>query len=140
MPSKTNYIGYDALSKLGILSLSYPINDNGNIDDFDDMNLIWISLFNQLILSKSINYSIVITDMPDNTQNLDNRQNIITNLFDYSFISNVYVISRPILTAYNNNLPNGIMIDFDVGQLFIVPIRNGLIVEDAIRSVRINGI
>ena len=68
------YVGYDALAKAAMLTLSYPMS-TGVITDWDDMEQIWHHTFNNELSIQSQDYAVLLTEPPLNP--LVNREHMV---------------------------------------------------------------
>lgn len=105
---KRDYIGDEAISKKGILKLSYPV-ENGNIKDLDSMRTIWSHLFlNELRLDPKES-AVFITD-PDRDAKI-NKEKIAEIFFEEFKVPALYLTNPGILSLYASGIITGVAVD-----------------------------
>lgn len=65
MGNKENYIGDEALSQRGILSLSHPL-EHGIVTNWDDMEKIWHHTFYNELRVAPEDHAVLMTEAPLN--------------------------------------------------------------------------
>jgi actin-related protein len=127
---KEIYVGDDAQSKRGVLSLSCPIQD-GIIVNWEDMELIWQHSFeNELSVSPG-EHTVVLTESPLNPH--VNREKAAEIMFEHFHFSGFYSNLAAVFSLYSlGGRTTGCVIDSGHEQTQIVPVVEGKAVSSAI--------
>lgn len=128
--TKDHFIGEQALSRMGILSLRYPI-DHGVITSWDDMEKIWHHcFFNELRIDPS-EHPCMLTEAPMNPQT--NREKMINIMFQTFCVPSFYVSIQAVLSLYSSGRTTGIVLDSGDGVTHTVPIYEGYSMPHAVK-------
>ena len=112
MEKKDCYVGDEAVSKKGILKLSYPIN-HGVIENWDDMTKIWKHiLYNELKVVPE-ERPVMLTEVPFNPKS--NREISTEIMFEEFKVPALYLVTPAVLSLIATGRSTGLVIDSGEG-------------------------
>ena len=130
------YVGDDALSKRGILSIRYPIQ-SGIAVNWEDMQSIWSHIFyNELEVSPE-EYPVLLTEPSVNPK--ANREELTRIMFEAFNVPSLHVAPQPVLSMYAAGRTTGVVLQSGHGVTCAVPVCEGFCLPHATLSSPVAG-
>ena len=130
------YVGDEAHSKRGILSLRYPI-EHGIVNNWDDMERIWHHTFYNELRVAPEEHALLLTEAPSNPKS--KREEMTKYMFESFDVPRMFVATDAVLALFASGRTTGIVLDSGEMITNIVPIYEGYALPHAFNKLVLGG-
>jgi len=129
MDQKDAYVGDEAQSKRGVLTMKYPV-EHEVIVDWDGMEKIFHHVFyNELRVDPS-ECDVLLTTPPNNPK--ANSERTMQVMFEHFGVRSLQLMPSPVLSLYASGRTTGIVLTIGGGATHAVPIYEGYMLPHAV--------
>ncbi|KAJ2805229.1 centractin- actin- protein of the dynactin complex [Coemansia furcata] len=133
---RSHYIGRQVEDMRGLLKLNYPL-EHGVITDWNDMELIWSSIYHDELKTLSEEHPVLLTEAPLNpTSNCEQAAQVFFETFN---VPAFYTSIQAVLSLYACGRTTGLVLDSGDGVSHVVPVYEGYALTNAIRRMDLAG-
>jgi actin-related protein len=125
---KEFYVGFEAFSKRGILTLKDSTISHGIITNFDDMEKIWHYTFEEELRAMPEEQAVLLTEAPLNPES--HRRKTGQIMFEKFNVPGLYLANQAVLSMFAAGRTTGLVLDSGETTRF-VPIYEGHAIEHA---------
>eukprot|EP00929_Paragymnodinium_shiwhaense_P115830 TRINITY_DN84976_c0_g1_i1.p1 TRINITY_DN84976_c0_g1~~TRINITY_DN84976_c0_g1_i1.p1 ORF type:complete len:375 (-),score=76.96 TRINITY_DN84976_c0_g1_i1:111-1235(-) len=130
------FFGEEAMSKKGVLSLSYPV-EHGIVKDWKDMEKIWHHTFYDALRLNPEERPVIVTEAPLNPKK--NRERMMELLFEKFSTPAAWVAIQAVMSLYSYGRTTGCVVDSGDGVTHTVPVYEGFGMPHAIQRLDLAG-
>merc|ERR1719336_1313363 len=134
--TKDFFMGEEAISKKGVLALSYPI-EHGVVNNWSDMEKVWHHTFFDALRVNPEDHAIVVTEAPMNPRK--NRERMVEMLFEKFSVPAIFVVIQAVMSLYSYGRTTGCVVDSGDGVTHVVPVYEGFALPHAIQRLDLAG-
>ncbi|KAJ2253667.1 centractin- actin- protein of the dynactin complex [Coemansia sp. RSA 455] len=133
---RSHYVGRQVEDMRGLLKLNYPL-EHGVITDWNDMELIWSSIYHDELKTLSEEHPVLLTEAPLNpTSNSEQAAQVFFETFN---VPAFYTSIQAVLSLYASGRTTGLVLDSGDGVSHVVPVYEGYALTNAIRRMDLAG-
>ncbi|XP_046546676.1 actin-1-like [Haliotis rubra] len=131
------FVGKDAISRQGILTLNYPVS-HGIATNWEDMEVIWRHTFDNELHVAPEEHPVLLTEASLSPG--VNRETMAQIMFETFNVPSMYLANQAALSLHASGRTTGLVVDSGAGVTDTVPIVDGRVVAAGASRVDIAGI
>merc|ERR1719428_1513156 len=129
-------MGEEAMSKKGVLSITYPL-EHGIVQNWEDMEKVWHYTFVDALRVSPEEHAVVVTEAPMNPKK--NRERMVELLFEKFSVPANFIVIQAVMSLYAAGRTTGNVVDSGDGVTHTVPIYEGFTLPHAIQRANLAG-
>merc|ERR1739838_118323 len=133
---KDTYVGSQAQTLRGILSISHPIRQ-GVVQDWDDLEAVWSHIWEAELKTEASNQPVIITQAPLATEQEEAKMAEI--LVEKLEVPALYLANKAVMSLYGGGQMTGVAVDSGQDTTYIVPAYQGNPIQDATLVLKVGG-
>jgi actin-related protein len=133
---RRTFVGHEAQTKHGVLTLKYPI-EHGIVTDWAAMEQVWHHTFYNELRVDPAEHPVLLTEAPLNPR--ANRDRMVSIMFETFKVPAVYIAIQAVLSLYGCGRTTGVVVDSGDGVTHTVPVYEGFSVPHAVMRMDIAG-
>ncbi|CAK9033308.1 Actin, partial [Durusdinium trenchii] len=133
---KDYYLGEEAVSRRGVLTLSYPI-EHGVVKDWSEMEKVWHHTFFDALRVNPEDQACIVTEAPMNPKK--NRERMVEMLFEKFSCPAAFIVIQAVMSLYSCGRTTGTVVDSGDGVTHTVPVYEGFALPHAIQRLDLAG-
>jgi actin-related protein len=122
MDQKEAYVGDEAQSKRGVLTLKHPI-EHGIVTNWSDMEKLWHHTFYNELRIAPEEHAVMIAVPPSNPK--ANAERIVQIMFENFNVPALYLEMMPVLSLYSSGRTTGLVVTVGDGSVHAVAVYEG---------------
>lgn len=130
------YAGNQAMSKIGLLNVQYPIK-YGFIANWNDFTTLLRYTFEDELRVNYAEHPLILTESSRSDQR--QREKLLQVIFETFQVPSFYLGKQPIFSIYSSGQKTGISVDIGYEMTQIVPVVEGSIVSSAMTTQNFGG-
>lgn len=135
MGQKDAYVGDEAQSKRGILTLQYPM-EHGVIVRWDDMEKVWHHAFFGELRMAPEEHPVLLTEAPIASK--QSRETTAKIMFETFNVPGLYIAPDGVLALYASGATTGVVLMMRDGLGWVEPIYEGTLLRHAVVPVAVS--
>ena len=136
MGCKPIYVGDDAASRRGVLSLSYPIQ-RGIVTDWEDMEKILHRTFNNQVFLAPEEHPLLLSEPPLNPKR--DKESLIELVFETFNFPATYIALQGLLSVYASGRSNVVVLSIGEGVAHTLAVAHGYVICNSIKRKEVAG-
>ncbi|OHT16916.1 Actin-3 [Tritrichomonas foetus] len=142
------FVGSDAQEQGGLLAITRPI-EQGEIVNFDDLELIYNHIFEKVLSVDPSEYGVLVTDSPAvNTKNHENsevnsntsKNRLAQLMFEKFKVKNLFVASQPTMSLLSVGQKTGVVVDSGYNSTRVSAVIDGVLCKESSMTLNIGGL
>jgi len=129
-------IGNNAYAKRNTHDLHFPVQ-RGVVVDPEDMEKMWVDIFEQELNADPKASNVLLTDAPLNSR--ENKIKLAEIMFESLGVNQLAIMNTAVLSLFSTGKTTGIVVECGEGVSYAVPIFEGYALPHAIQRLDVAG-